>query len=146
MESRTKYGKKRNNNTRRVPSPLSLDPTTTMKQSFTTKQKFYGIVHAVIMLLAYTSPLWLDWKLMIVGVILYYIQLLIFGGCLLTKAQFGRFDATFTGYYLNMLLATFGIKAKDRKIKLFLDTLAPIFIIIAIISQVIFNFKPIVSI
>ena len=117
-----------------------------MRQTFTIKQKIAGLFHFIIMLLAYTSPLWLDWKLIVIGVILYYIQLLIFGGCLLTKAQFGRFDASFTGYYLKLLLGKFGIEVREKNIKKFLDLLAPIFIIIAIISQVNFQFKPLVNI
>lgn len=113
--------------------------------TFTSQQKTAGVIHAIIMLFAYTSPLWLDWKLITLGVILYYIQLMIFGGCLLTKAQFGRFDASFTAYYLKRLLDKIGIKNEEKSIKRFIDLLAPTFVIIAIISQVIFKFKPLID-
>lgn len=114
------------------------------EMKFNRKQKLAGIAHLIIMILSYTSFIWLDWKLMLIGVALYYLQILIFGGCVLTFAQFGKRDISFTGYYLGILLKKLGFNIGEKKIKRFIDLLAPIFIILAIILQVVFKLKPIV--
>lgn len=97
------------------------------------------IAHAFIMLLAYTSPVWLDWKLIILFLALYYLQIWIFGGCILTFAQYGTYRETFTGSIIAGIASKFGVKANKEKIKKFLDILPLIFIIIALIYQVIFK-------
>ncbi len=89
--------------------------------------------HAVIMLAAYTSPLWLSWELIALGVILYWIQLLVFGGCILTIAQFNTKDESFSLHYFEKLT---GLKVARQKAHFFMNyTLPVIFVLLAILLQ-----------
>lgn len=80
--------------------------------------------HLIIMTLAYTSPFWLDWRLIIVGLGLYYLQIWIFGGCILTYAQFGKWDETFTGRGIMWFASKVGFRFKNESIKRFFGYLA----------------------
>ncbi|AKM82633.1 TPA: hypothetical protein DD449_01155 [Candidatus Berkelbacteria bacterium] len=113
-------------------------------QIITTKQKLAGVLHGIIVLFAYTSFLWLDWKLIVIGVLLYYIQLKIFDGCILTYAQFGKWNYSFTAHYAGKILRKFNVDIEDKKIKRFIDILAPIFLVLAIVLQVILKYRPLV--
>ncbi|MFA6963504.1 MAG: hypothetical protein WC227_02200 [Patescibacteria group bacterium] len=103
------------------------------------KKKFIIILHLFVMTLAYTSPFWLDWRLIIVGLLLYYLQIWIFGGCILTYAQHGRWDETFSGQSIVWLASKFGMKFRMKAVKKFLSVLPPIFIAIAIVYQILFH-------
>lgn len=96
-------------------------------------------LHLLIMIPAYTSPFWLDWRLIIAGVILYYIQIWIFGGCILTYAQYGKWNETFSGRSIIWLGSKLGLKWEMESVKKFLDILPPIYILISIIYQVVFH-------
>lgn len=109
------------------------------------KKNLIITLHVLIMTLAYTSPFWLDYKLMIAGIILYYIQIWIFGGCILTFAQFGKWDETFTGRGIIFLGDKVGMKFKKESVKRFMDILPAIFLIIAIIYQVILKLPVLIS-
>jgi hypothetical protein len=91
------------------------------------------------MLPAYISPFWLDWKLIIVALIIYYLQIWILGGCILTYAQYGRWDETFSGRSIVLMASKIGWKIELCAVKRFLDVLPFIFIILAIIYQVILH-------
>lgn len=59
--------------------------------------------HALVILLAFSSPWWLDWRLVLAGVAAYYVQLLVFKGCVLSQYQFKNSAQTFHGWYLAKL-------------------------------------------
>ena len=63
------------------------------------------LLHLVIILLVYISPFILDWKLILILIALYYLQLLIVGNCILTIKQFAERtrDTTFYSHVLNKL-------------------------------------------
>ena len=65
-----------------------------------TKKPIIIVVHVVIILLAYSAPFWLDWKLVLIGVALNYLQIFIFKGCVLSLAQFEDKKQTFHEWYL----------------------------------------------
>lgn len=98
--------------------------------------KFVGLIHFVIMVLAYTSPFWLDWKLIALGIIIYYLQIWILGGCVLTYAQYGRWDETFSGNLIIKFLDKFKLKIQKEKIKKLLGALPLIYLAVALIYQV----------
>ncbi len=85
------------------------------------------ILHILIILLVYSSPFWLDWKIIMLGVVLNFIQLLIVGGCVLSIAQFEDKQQTFHEWYLRKL----GIKVNRRSFNFVLRYIVP-FIILAI--------------
>lgn len=96
-------------------------------------------LHLIIMILAYTSPFWLDWKLIIAALAIYYLQLWVFGGCLLTFAQYGKWDETFSGRLIVWLGEKVGLKLGLKSVKRFLDFLPLFYIVISFIYQVLFR-------
>lgn len=111
------------------------------------KAKIIALIHLIVILAAYSSPWWLDWKLVLAGAVLYYLQMLIFGGCLLSFAQFARKDEPFTGYYLSRFFEWFGLKLSPLKISRFLNTFLPItLLIIAWIIQIRFGYNSVIKI
>lgn len=92
------------------------------------KKSDYGMffwLHLTVIVLAWTAPFVLNWKLILFGVFLYYFQLGIFGYCVLTKMEFGekkeRGVSSFYAYYLNKC----GFKIGEDKVVSFVDYLQP---------------------
>jgi len=103
------------------------------------KNTLVATLHSLIMILAYTSPFWLDWKLIIAALVLYYIQIWIFGGCVLTYAQYSKWNETFSGRSIIWLGERFGLRFSMKGVKHFLDWLPLAYIIIALTYQLLFH-------
>jgi hypothetical protein len=100
------------------------------------------ILHAVIILLAYSSPFWLDWRLVALGIIANYIQILVVGGCVLSHAQFEDKGQSFHEWYLRKL----GIKVNRRHLNFILRWIIPfVLLATAILFQVVAGVKVIAS-
>jgi putative flippase GtrA len=98
--------------------------------------------HIIIILLAYTAPFWLDWKLVLVGVILNYIQILIFKGCVLSHAQFEDKKQSFHEWYLRKL----GFKPSRRVLNFALRGIIPFVLLgLALLFQVLLKVNVLVS-
>ncbi|GEM_PF-870789 len=97
-------------------------------------------MHVVVMVLAYTSPFWLDWRLVLGGVLLYYLQLWVFGGCVLTYAEFGKWEESFTLHYLTKGMALLGIKVPQRATKKVLDALPYLYVVFSFVLQWYFGY------
>ncbi|MCX6809307.1 MAG: hypothetical protein NTZ65_00950 [Candidatus Berkelbacteria bacterium] len=113
------------------------------------KNKTIAVFHMIVLLAAVLSPVWIDWQIIVVGYIIYILQIIIFKGCVLTFAQFGsengRPHRRFTAYYI---IKTFGIKSiTEEQLGIKLDRyLAPAVPIVAIIIQTVFSYQPFVNI
>ena len=106
------------------------------------KQPIIIVAHIVIILLAYSAPLWLDWRLVLVGVVLNYIQILIFKGCVLSRAQFEDKKQTFHEWYLRKL----GFKPNRKILNFTLRYIVPFVLLgIAALSQLGLHVKVLVS-
>ena len=73
---------------------------------------------------------------MILGVVIYYIQEIILGYCVLTRLQFGRIqnESTFFLYYL----AKLGLRVRRRTLVIVTDfILPPLVIVFAVLWQVV---------
>jgi len=91
-------------------------------------------LHVVIILLAYSSPFWLDWKLVALGVALNFVQLLVAGGCVLSLAQFEDKEQTFHEWYLKK----FGVLVNRKPLNFTLRYIVPFVILsVAILFQVV---------
>jgi len=92
--------------------------------------------HIIIIVLAYSAPFWLDWRLVLVGVVLNYVQILIFKGCVLSHAQFEDKKQSFHEWYLRKL----GLKPDRRVLNVVLRwIIPPVLLGLALIFQVVFN-------
>lgn len=49
-------------------------------------------LHLIVIIFAYLTPLFIPWYFILLGFVLYRIQFLIFGGCVLTILQLGNED------------------------------------------------------
>ena len=80
-------------------------------------------LHLIIILVIFSSPFWLSWKLIVIAIFIYYVQLLLFKNCILTTLQFQEKDrnTTFYSYYLEKL----GFNVNKKKLRLFLDYILP---------------------
>ncbi len=79
------------------------------------KDKLITIIHMLIFILAATSCLWLNIKFLVIGLIIYWLQILIFDSCVLFIAQFKNKDTVFMGIYINKLMKK--LKLKEWTIK-----------------------------
>lgn len=91
------------------------------------KSNVIAIIHLIIIIFAYTSPFWLDYKIIAIGVIIYWLQVIIFKGCILTKEQFGVTKEIFVIYYIEKLL---DINIPRKQAKFFMDVILPVFILL----------------
>lgn len=102
-----------------------------------TRHSDFGFIfwlHLAVIIIFLSSPFWVRWEIVLVGILLYYLQLLIFGGCILTRAEFGESDHnSFYWYYLTRIGFTFS----KKKVDIFVDYFLPaILLITALIVQI----------
>lgn len=97
-------------------------------------------LHLVLIITAWMSPFWADWRLILIGVILLSIQYLIIGGCYLTFLETGKdHKMTFYYYYLSKIFPTIS----KNKTHFFIRYCSPILIlIVAYLLQVQFGWEP----
>ena len=95
---------------------------------------FFLFLHIVLLTAWYTSPFYLDWRLVIVTVLLYHLQNQCAKGCLLTQGQFGKENEGFYYHYLSK----FGWKPNKERLNFVLDFVIPgVMIVTAIMLQVV---------
>ena len=98
--------------------------------------------HISVILLAYSSPFWLDWRLLVLGIALYYLQIFIFGGCGLSLAQFKGEKKSFHQWYLEKL----GFRPDPARLSFFLDRILPFILLgIALTYQLILGYRPFIT-
>jgi len=90
---------------------------------------FFLFLHIALLVAWYTSPLYLDWRLVIATVVLYYIQIYTAGGCLLTRGQFGKENEGFYYHYLRK----FGFHPDKKILSFVLDFVIPLTMILVAI-------------
>lgn len=97
--------------------------------------------HFLIVLLAYSSPIWLDWRWVAVGIILNWLQIAFFGGCVLSILQFKE-NRSFHVWYLK----TLGLPVNEQKLDRFLRRYMPFIVVaIALLVQLAFSLKPLIA-
>ena len=105
------------------------------------KKPLLAFLHLGLILCAYFSPVWLNWRLILLGILLYYAQNIILGGCILTRAQFGSNEEGFYYHYLKKL----GIRLNKTQTTLVVDYIIPAIIFsTAIVYQEVLG-KPVFS-
>ncbi len=106
------------------------------------KENLFGFIfwlHLSLILIAYLSPFLFNYKLILTGIIILFLEYAIFQGCILTNAQFGKKDKNMTFYtiYLEML----GFHFNRKKLKFFIRYIMPFIVLaLALIWQVMLGF------
>jgi len=110
-------------------------------KDITTKEEILAIGHILLAFLAVTSPFWLDWKIVFLGLALYGLQLVTFKGCILTNIQFkGGITKKTDGSIYTFWAEKLGFKPNRKKLNFVVDYLmTPAVLIITIIWQLILH-------
>ena len=110
------------------------------------KYKFITIIHMLIFILAATSCLWLNIKYLIIGLIIYWLQILIFDSCVLSIAQFKNTDTVFMGIYINKLMRKLKLREWTiKEQKFFMRVTEPLIVLaFAILFQLIFKWPTLI--
>jgi hypothetical protein len=105
--------------------------------------KILAFLHFIILLVAISSPFWIDAWVVLIGFLLYFLLKLVFKGCFLTNIQFGN-KHFFTAFYL---IKIFKLKIQEQKLARYLDwILAPSIPAVAFVIQYIFHFRPMINV
>ena len=109
--------------------------------------KDFGLIfwlHLILLILMYASPFILDWRIILLFLGLYYVQLMIFGACILSMMEFnsGEVRKSFFEHYLSR----FGFQFNERKLSLILDYVVPLIIItLALFWQLKLQYSPLLA-
>lgn len=109
-------------------------------------KKEFGLwfwVHILLLVPAYFSPLFFDWKFIILGVIILQIQYLMVNGCVLTHLEMGKDkNQAFIWYYLRKILPNLNA----QKTKFVVRFVVPVFLItIGFLLQTKWGWKPLIK-
>src|SRR4030042_2475478 len=77
-------------------------------------EKEFGLlfwIHLILIILVYLSPFLFNLYIIIFFILLYYLQILIFKGCILTEKQFGKREYM-TFYYPYLIKLGFKVNKK----------------------------------
>ena len=100
-------------------------------------------IHAIEIVLIWLSPILISWWLIIIGIGLYYLQILIFGDCVMTRRQFKIKKRGVTFYYF--ILVKLGFKPDMYKVRWVADYVMPyVILVIALILQLSLHFQPLI--
>lgn len=110
-------------------------------------RKDFGIyfwIHILLLILAYLSFLFVDWKIILIIVVLLQLQYSILGGCLLTHLEMGKDkNETFLWYYLRKIYP----KLDAKRTKFVIRVIVPVVILIlGLFFQIKLGFEPVVKI
>lgn len=101
----------------------------------------YFWIHVVSILLLYSSPFIISWKIFLIIAILYYLQLVVIKGCFLTQMEFGNVDEGFYYHYLTKA----GLKPDLKKTNFIVDCIPALALLLGIILQELFDIVPLLG-
>jgi len=84
---------------------------------------FYFWLHLIIVIFMWSSIFWLNWKIIFVLILFYYLQLIIFGDCILIKKQINTKKREITIY--TQILEYFGLKPNRNFMVVLSDYIFP---------------------
>lgn len=106
------------------------------------KESLLYYIHLIIFTLAILSPVLFSYKIVFLGVVLNYVQLFLFKGCILSRAQYKDSDS----WFVYDLILKLGFRPDKKHFGFFGKfILPPLILIIAIMLQIGFDFTPILS-
>ena len=92
--------------------------------------------HLFLIILIWASPFFINWKIIVFFIFLYYLELFIFGDCIITKKQFKTKKREMTFY--SFLLEKTGFNFSRKKIRYLADYIFPWLILaIALVWQLV---------
>lgn len=105
---------------------------------------FWFWIHILLLIPAYLSPLFIEWRLIVLGVVILQIQYWLIDGCVLTHLEMGKEkNETFIWYYLRKIYPNLNAKYTKFVIRFVVPI---VLIVIGIILQVKFGLHPFIKI
>jgi len=96
------------------------------------KDSLIHILHLFIILFCWLSPFFLPWKLILAGILVYYLQNIFFKGCIISYLQFGNHEETMYSYFFTKLRINFN----RLKLRFVTDHVFPwLILLVALIYQ-----------
>jgi len=95
-----------------------------------TNSKISLFAQFIVILLVFSSPFWFDWKLILVGIFVYYLQLVIFKEDILTRRNFNTKERGEMTFY-SFILEKIGFNIDRKRMQLTADYFFP-WIILAV--------------
>jgi hypothetical protein len=86
---------------------------------------WWALPHLLVILLVYASPFLFTWPIVLGLLLIYFLQLLIFHGCILSELEFGRWHASYYQYWLGRL----GLRLPRWKITILVSGIIPAILI-----------------
>ncbi len=109
------------------------------------KYRLVVSAHLLLLLTAYSSWLWVDYRIIILGVVVHLAILWVFRGCPLSHMQF---PGDTSKRFYEWLLEKIGIVVRGerrRRLRIFMMYILPLIIIVlAVLAQVHFSVVPLV--
>lgn len=87
------------------------------------KKNFTIAAHAIVIIAIWVSPFVLPWYVIAIGIVAYYVELMIVGDCILTRMQFSTTKRTTTFY--TFVLQKLGFHPNERRMVLISDYVLP---------------------
>jgi len=111
------------------------------------KKKEFGLwfwIHVLLLIPAYLSPFFIDWKLIVIGVAILQIQYWVIDGCILTHLEMGKDkNETFIWYYLRKIYP----ELNPKRTKFVIRVVVPLVLVLAgLLLQSELGLKPFVDI
>lgn len=101
------------------------------------------VLHAIIIILIWASPFLFRWQLVMIGVVLYYLQIKLLGDCILTRRQFDVKKRDVTFYYFT--LVKLGFKPALHRVRFVTDYVIPLLLIgSSIVWQLLLSKQPLI--
>jgi len=105
------------------------------------RKKVLFWIHVLTIFVFILSPFLFNWKIILLGIFLYYIQIFFLGNCILTTLQFGKKKKDKSFYHY--LLTKIGINLNENKVNFFIIYIKPwILFLFALVLQIILKFSP----
>ncbi len=103
-------------------------------------------VHFVLIILAYSAWVWLDYRILAILAVAHLIMLEVLQGCPLSHAQFtDSKDKRFYEWWMEKVGVKF-TKLRRRKVRIFMQYILPLIIIgLGIVAQVLLGVQPLIS-
>lgn len=100
-----------------IPVPRSRMALTRLRANL------FFVIHALVVLFVYCSPILISWKLVLGLIGLFYLQRIFVGHCILTMIEFGTASpsTSFHYYYLTKL----GVHISEQRLSFIIDYIMP---------------------
>ena len=89
-----------------------------------TNSKISLFLQFIVIVLVWSSPFWLSWKLILAGIFIYYIQLIVFKEDFFTKRNFNTKERGEMTFY-SFILEKIGININRKRMQLIADYIFP---------------------